>query len=221
MAFTFPLTRADFLDLLPMQEVKFWLSRQDQHTGLSGGEILAAEVAPPLWRGVVSLAPMSKRASDKVEAMLAALEVPGRKFEAFKAQQVGPAADPLGAVLQGAAPQILAVDPLDPQLLRLSGLPEGFALQSGDLLSFDYDPGNGLRRALHRVVEGAAAASDGNTPNFMITPAIRAGASPGAAVDLIKPFCLAGIVPGSVSYGTTKGNVTSGIGFEFRQTLRR
>ncbi|WP_239325698.1 hypothetical protein [Epibacterium sp. Ofav1-8] len=153
--------------------------------------------------------------------MLSMLEVPGRKFEACKSQQIGPAADPVGVALQGADPQILAVDPLDPQRLRLQSLPDGYVLQPGDLLSFDYDPGNGGRRALHRVVSGGTSDSSGETPFMTVTPPIRSGAQPGASVDLIKPFCLAGIVPGSVSYGTTEGNTTSGMGFEFRQSLRR
>lgn len=221
MAITFPLSREAFLDLVPAREVKFWLGRQDQHTGLVGGQILSSEVAPPLWRGSVSLPPMKKRAADELVALLEALEVPGRRFEAFKVQQIGPASDPLGVALLGYGPQILEVDAADPQRIRLQGLPEGYQLQRGDMLSFAYDPGNGERRALHRILEGGTASEVGETPYLTLNPAIRPGAAPDTPVDLVKPFCWAGIVPGSVSYGTTTGNVTSGIGFDFQQSLRR
>lgn len=221
MAITFPLSRAAFLDLVPSLEVKFWLGRQDQHTGLGGGQILSAEVAPPLWRGSVPLPPMKKREADELVALLEALEVPGRRFEAFKVQQIGPASDPLGVGLAGFAPLIYLIDNADPQRLRLSGLPEGYELRRGDMLSFAYDPGNGVRQALHRVVDGGIASASGRTPYLTVNPPIRPGADAETAVDLVKPFCLAGVVPGSVSYGTTKGNVTTGIGFDFQQSLRR
>ncbi|WP_291732344.1 hypothetical protein [Leisingera sp. F5] len=221
MAMVFPLPRAEFLNLLRVQEVRFQLDLQRQITGLAGGEILSAEVAPPLWRGAVSLAPMKKRTAAEVQALMAMLEAPGRSFEAYKAQQVGPAADPQGAALTGFAPQLAEVHSADPARIKLNQLPPSYELSAGDFLAFSYDNGSGARRALHQVVQGRAADATGATASYLtVTPALRAGATAGAAVDLLRPHCLAVLVPGSVSYGITRGNTTSGMGFEFRQTLR-
>jgi hypothetical protein len=55
MALEFPWSRADFMDLLNVQDVKFDLHRPLKSTGLRSGEILTAEASPPMWIGSVSL----------------------------------------------------------------------------------------------------------------------------------------------------------------------
>ena len=220
MAISFPLSKDDFLTLLRVQEVQFQLGGQRQITGLAGGEILAAEVAPPLWEGMVSLPTMRARDAAGIQALLAAREVPGRKVEVFTPNPIGPAAAPLGAALAGFSPGIEALQG-DNQRLRLSGLPADFTLTAGDFLAFDYDPGTGTRRALHQVVEGRSANGTGEqTLHMTVTPALRAGVVAGAAVALVRPLCLAVLVPGSVSYGTTVNGKTGGMSFQFRQSLR-
>lgn len=221
MSVEFPLSRSAFLSQLHVSAVTFHIDRQRQNTGLGGGEILSAEIAPPLWVGSVTLANMRKRHAAGVEALLDMLDQPGRKFEAYKVQQIGPASDPLGTALEGHFPQLIEVDGVNPGQIRLNGLPSGFVLTSGDFLAFEYDNGHGPRRGLHRVVMGQTANSVGETEGFlMVTPAIREGAAIGAVVDLVRPHCLAVLVPGSVNYGSTSHNITSGMGFQFRQSLR-
>ena len=224
MAMTYPLALADFLDLFRVTDARLDLDRPQQFNGLRGGELLAAELAPPYWRGTVTLAPMPSRDADLVGARLAALAVPGRAFEVSHPHRVGPRADPLGAALAGFSPVIEAASAQADQV-TIGGLPQGYVLSAGDLLAFDYDPGTGIRRALHRLVEGAATSAVSAHGGYQagpleVAPYIRPGAAAGAAVTLVRPACLAVLVPGTVSSGITRGSVTSGMAFEFRQKLR-
>ncbi|WP_439137548.1 hypothetical protein [Roseicyclus sp.] len=221
MALTFPLSGSDFLDMLPVQDVQFQLARKAQVTGLRGGEMLSAEIAPALWEGRVSLAPMRARTAAEAQALIAALEVPGRKFHAFKKNQIGPAVDPLGTAIASASPVIAELHGTDPARLRLSGLPADFTITPGDFLAFDYNPGSGARRALHQVAQGRTADASGETTQFItVVPQIRTGALMGAAVSMSRAHCVAVMLPGSVSYGSTRNNVTSGLSFAWRQSLR-
>jgi hypothetical protein len=218
MALVFPLAREAFLDKLPVQEVVMSCAAQLQQNGLRGGEILTAEVGPALWQGSIVLAPMPARQAAEVEALLAALEVPGRSFLAYKKNQIGPAADPVGAALSGFSPQIKSIDEAQ-GLLQLQGLPVGYSISVGDFLSFSYGA-TPTRRALHRAQEAVVADALGNTPAFQVAPHIRPGAAIGEAVELLKPYCKAVLVPGSVSYGGTRNGKNFGLSFSFRQTLR-
>lgn len=217
MALSFPLATADFLDLLPITEISFQISDQVQATGLGSGEILTAEVAPPLWSGSISLAPMKQRRAADIEARLAALSRPGRAFFCYKTTQIGPAADPIGATLGASAPVLAEID-TGTASLRLGGLPVGYAITAGDLLAFPY--GTPTRYALHRAAGAAVADGLGETGFLEVVPPIRAGAAVSAAVALVRPKFKAVIVPGSIDYGTTRAGTVSGISFSFRQTLR-
>jgi hypothetical protein len=144
-------------------------------------------------------------------------------FEVYRKNQIGPNADRLGAALSGYSPVLEAVDPGNTQI-KIGGLPSGYVLSRGDLLSFSYD--GGARRSLHRVVVGRthnqASAFSGHTSlNYLtVTPHVRPGYLLGASVELIRPYCLAMLVPGSVSKGITRNGKTAGMEFQFRQTLR-
>lgn len=220
MALSQPALAAEFFDTLPISEVQLRPMRQVQINNLGGGEILQAEIAPTLWAGSVSLAAMPKRSAARIQARLGALSAPGRSFEAYKAHQIGPDSDRMGAALAGRTIKISAFS-VSALGLRLSGLPAGFDVSEGDFLSFEYDPGRGVHRAFHQVVVGGTANAAGTfSADLEVSTPIRPGAAIGAVVQLVRPSLLAVLVPGSVGYGTTVGNTTAGISFEFRQTLR-
>ena len=219
MALTFPLTRAAFLQALCVQGVAFDAPRQDRVTGLQGGEVLKAQAAPQLWQGSFTLAPMRARDAAEVQAVLEALEAPGRAFYCFKPNQIGPASDPLGAALSGSTVTIKSVNQ-SASTLQLQGLPAGYVIRAGDLLSFAYENGRTIQ-ALHRVRTGGTANGSGDTPDLELGPHIRAGSSfTGAAVQLVRPYCKAVLLPGSVEYGSTRNGLTAGIAFSWRQSLR-
>ena len=96
-----------------------------------------------------------------------------------------------------------------------TGLPAGYVLTRGDYLAFTC---SGVR-ALHRIVTNTVSANGaGTTGTFEVTPRIRAGASVGLAVTLVKAACKAVLVPGSVNKGRSRKTITREMAFRFSQS---
>jgi hypothetical protein len=218
VALSFPLSKAAFMDLLPVQDVQFYLAVQNQNNGLASGEILTAERQPPMWAGSVSLRPMKARHAAQIVGLIAELERPGRGFMAYKKNQIGPADDPLGAALGASAVSVYQSNPAA-GTVRLQGLPAGYRLAAGDFLAVAY-LASPTRYALHQVLAPVVAAGTGITPAVSVTPYLRTGYTTGTAVGLVKPACKAVLVPGSVDYGTTRNGITAGVSFAWRQSFR-
>ncbi len=217
MAIVFPLSREAFLDRLPVHSVRFDPPAQNTTNNTAGGEILRAQVAPKLWEGYVAFYDMAERDADELRVLLSMLEDPGREFFAYQKNKIGPASDPMGTALSGASVQIKAIDEAE-STLELEGLPAGFELAAGDFLSFTYGTPN--RYALHWIGEAVTANGAGETAAFKVTPHLRGGATVGRAVELVKPYCKAVIVPQTVDFGETSKGTVFGMGFRLRQTLR-
>lgn len=217
MALTFPLVSADFMDKLPISEARFEAPTQREITGLGGGEILSAELAPPLWQGVFPLRPLPISAAAEIVALLSALEVPGRAFFAYNPDRAGPLSDSDGSVVAGYSPVISAWDSAA-GTVDLGGLPDGYVISAGDMVGWSYGS-SPTRYALHRFLEGATVAA-GQTGALQVYPHIRGSIAANAPATLRKPACKAVVVPGSTDFGTTRGRTVYGIEFRWRQSLR-
>ena len=218
MTLTFPLTRSAFFDLLPIQQMSFDCPEQLQQSRTGDGSVLTADLGARLWRGDVQLGPMTRSEAAQVRALLDVLRGAGRSFMASDLAAPRPLADPDLSFLGTAAPVLHTIG-ADSRTLRVAGLPAGYVLSAGDLLSFSYGV-SPTRHALHRVVSEAIADGTGLTPLFEVTPHIRPGAAAGAAVTLDRPSCKAVLVPGSVDVGATRRTLIEGVRFSFMQTLR-
>lgn len=218
MAMTFPLDRTAFFDLLPIQAMTFDCPEQLQQSRTGDGAILTADLGTRLWQGEVQLGPMTRTEAARVRSLLDVLRGAGRSFFVYDAATPAPLQDPDLAFLGTAAPTLHTVGG-DGRSLRVTGLPAGYVLSAGDLLSFSYLSAP-MRYALHRVVTETVADGTGLTPLFEVTPNVRPGASAGAAVTLDRPWCKALLVPGSVNTGMTRHTLTEGARFSFIQTLR-
>lgn len=222
MAFSYPLAAEFFFDLLPVQNARFRLIQPQETNNLAKGEVLSADVGDAYWEGDVSLAPISGRDADQILSLLEALRVPGRPFEAYHPFRIGPRYDPLGTALASEAPVLEDVNTGNYANFKLGGLPDGFDICAGDLFSIDY----GGRRHLHRVFDGRQArttsAFSGYTQLSVMTmvPPLLPGFTEGQSITLVRPSIWAVLVPGSVNEGDQNGHKTSGISFQFRQTLR-
>jgi hypothetical protein len=102
--------------------------------------------------------------------------------------------------------------------LRVTGLPSGYVLSAGDMLSFQYGA-SPVRYALHRIVVGGTASSGGLTPMLEVVPNLRAGAVAGLTISLIRPACKARLLP-DPTYGAGRQALSRGASFDFIQTLR-
>lgn len=216
MAFSYPLTLAQFMDYLPISEVSLAAPAQVEIAQTAGGEVLDWEIGPQLWRGHITLGRMTRDETRHPDVLLDLLSASGASFWAYDTRHPAPQMDPNGTILGAATPSIHTL-PADARDLRLQGLPNGYNLRRGDYLSFDYSG----RRALHRVASvSVVTASTGITPSFQVIPPVRPGASVGAAVTLVRPTCKAKLLPGQVDKGRARSVITEGMQFHFIQTLK-
>lgn len=217
MALTFPLTAAQFMDVLPIRDMVFDLPEAMQISETGGGEILTADLGTRLWRGKISLADMTSLEADEVMSRLDVLRRSDASFMAHDPRRPAPRMDADGALLGASTPTLDAVLP-NRRDIRIAGLPPGYALRRHDYVAFSYGT-NPVRHALHRLA-GPGGANSAGQAIVEVSPAIRAGAQAGAAITLIKAPCKAIIVPGSVQPGQHKATLTVGVSFDWIQTLR-
>ncbi|WP_370204878.1 hypothetical protein [Pararhodobacter marinus] len=215
MALTFPLALDDFFAGLPVAECEFHLPASLAMSRTRGGSIKTARLAERLWTGKVTLALQEPGDAAAVEAKVSALLEPGRTFFVHPLPFCYPQADPDGAGLAGALPVIHSVTP-GGRAIRISGLPSGYVLRAGDMLSFAYGV-NPTRYALHRIVREVTADIVGQTSALEVTPQIRADFVEGAPVKLKRPFTKALMLPPAAQRSVLE--VVQGLTLEFIQTL--
>ena len=217
MALTYPLTFAQFLGTLRVEEVTFRLSHPQEHTRLADGTVISASLGASLWTGSIRLAQANHPRHTEMEALIGLMDQPGATFLCHDPRQIGPASDPTGSTLGSAVPTIHSVA-ANLRELRITGLPSGYVLSAGDMLAFQYGS-NPVRHALHRIVVGGTASSGGLTPLMEVVPNLRPGAVAGLSVSLIRPACKARLLP-DPSYGAGRQALSRGASFDFIQTLR-
>lgn len=216
-AITFPVSLANFYDTLGVASCTFEDTLPIETSQMADGTILKASLGASLWRGRLNLVPRTHADAQAIEALVSVLKRPGASFLARDPRRVGPKLDPTGSTLGASTVQINSLN-VDNRQISLKGLPAAYVISVGDMLSFTYGS-SPTRYALHRVVEAATANGSGVTPQFEVTPLIRAGAAVDATVTLVKPVCKAVLLP-EISYGETALTYTQGMSLEFIQTLR-
>lgn len=215
---TFPLTLAQFYDLLPIQQAELDLPEALDVSQTAGGEVLATDLGTSLWSGRIELGVMTHDEVSAIRPLINILRRAGSSFLVSDPTRPWPRLDPNGTLLGGAAPTILAVGGSGREL-SLTGLPAAYPISRGDLISFTYGS-SPTRYALHEFVGAAVANGAGETGLLEVNPPLRPGASAGAAVQLVWPRCKARLVPGENSTGVTSHTITSEAQIAWTQTLR-
>lgn len=162
-----------------------------------GGLVQSISAGRRLWHMRYDLVPLREGPANEVIAALRRLRGSTRRFRAL---------DPLRRIAQaypnGYAGMVRAgggtfdgsatVQAIGAALdtLTLSGLPAGFVLTPGDLLSFGF---GGTRQALHAVVIGGAASGSGLLA-VTIEPVLIPGVEVGTTVSMLDPWCKAALV---------------------------
>lgn len=217
MALVFPLPLADFFNGLPIEAGVVDLGEALEMSETGGGEILTAAIGNRLWKLDIAIATRDYQQGAAIMARLDLLRYPGRSLIARASPVAGPALDPKGLNLGGAAVTLAAVAANNREL-TLVGLPNGYTLGPGDMLSFRYGT-NPVRYALHRIAAGGAAGTDGRL-TVEVTPFIAPGWTVNAPVKLVGAEFKAVVVPGSVDPGKTGSTRVDGIKFSLIQTFR-
>lgn len=172
----------------------------------AGGEVIRSGGAARLWRGSLTLYALRHDDARAMQAKLHTLRGAGASF------WIGDMAHKGGT----RTAQIKATNPTTRDILTLQGAPVGLVIAPGDYLGWDYSG----RRALHQVVVGGTVNGSGNTGNIEIVPPMRTLPAVGTPVSIGAAKCRAVLVPGRAAVGTSNIVATSGITFEWTQTLR-
>lgn len=177
----FPGWCTDF-DLVWRQE----LSRQAK------GTIRAKDLGTPLWTAAYQTRVLDPNELDAWRARLNAMDGSIAVFRAVPLSRCYPILYPRGTWPTGPAfSGTCQVATAAGKTLSLAGLPAGYTLSVGDMLSVT---GAGSGQWLFRVMETAI----GGAP-FEVRPAIPPGLAPGNAVSLKSPWVPMLIQPGSVA----------------------
>lgn len=218
MPISYPLSLAQFLDLLSVSRVTMSPGEAVIQSTTRGGEVLRSDLGTRLWQGRVIVAPGTRAEMDQQVALAEALLEAGGSFMVARRSRIGPQADPTGTILGASSVTISAISS-DRRDLTLAGLPAAYTLTRGDLLSFTYGTAP-VRNALHRVLSTRTANGSGVMTQLAVTPLIRPGAAVGNPVTLVRPACKAVIVPSSFNPESEGRDLTEGFSFDWRQTLR-
>ncbi len=214
---SYPLSHAQFLGVLRVEEVTFRLSHTQEHTRLGDGTVISASLGAALWTGSIRLAQANHPRHAQMEALIALMDQPGATFLCHDPRQIGPANDLTGSILGSRTVTIHSVAS-NMRELRITGLPSGYVMSQGDMLAFQYGS-NPVRHALHRIVVGGTASSGGLTPMLEVVPNLRPGVAAGLTVALVRPACKARLLP-DPTYGAGRQALSRGASFDFIQTLR-
>ncbi|EKF17062.1 hypothetical protein [Nitratireductor pacificus] len=217
MALVFPLAHADFQDTINVASAPFRLQRFEELSGLGSGQFLTGELAPPLWSASVRLHTAFHDDGLDIQSRIDSLDGSLHSFLFYDPRTAFPRLDPEGALLAGAAPVVLSIE-ADNKSLRLGGLPAGYQLSSGDMLSFEYGVGP-VRRTLHRLLQPALADALGETAPFEVRPHFGPGVATGGPVELIKPSAFMRIVPNTLNVSEADDLGTVAIAFSALQRL--
>lgn len=216
MALSFPLSPAQFFDLLPIRAFRMKPGDNRTFTETGGGELISAGRGQRLWQGEVTLDLDIHSTIAGLDATLSLLEQTGASFLIYDPRKPYPSMDPSGSIISGASPVIATLNANNREL-TVSGLPAGYVITRGDLIGWTYGA-NPLRYAVHRVVTGGAANGSGVSPSLEVTPFVRQGVSTGAAVSLVRPVIKAKLP--QADYGGGRSVISEGGTFQFTQTLR-
>lgn len=213
MALSFPLSRTDFQNQLRIASTTpFRLQRLEETSGVATGDIITKQVAPPKWIAQMTLARMPFSEASGVLSLLDSLGTSNR-VHLYDPTCPYPRADPGGAGLGDADAIVVVSIGANNRSLRITGLPVGYVLSRGDMISIGY--GSPTRRWLGRIAETVAANAAGQTPLFEVAPHIPAGLQPGDPVTLKRPhgvFVITGFASGQAAKRDDGHHVT---GVEF------
>lgn len=203
---TYPVSLADFFDPVCKTIAHMNLSQSLATGDTHGGDTFPINFGPRLWGGTVVTKTYGRSKEAEAMGLIEVLQQEGATFFVTDAVFAAPQKDPTGSIL-GASTVTITAKPSN-QELTLSGLPAAYVLTRGDKISFSYGTG---RYALHRMVD-TVTASGGGVATVQVAPFIR-GDPVGSVVSLIKPKCLAIMVPGS--YVPPQGRLNSQAALSF------
>jgi hypothetical protein len=223
-----PIELADFWQKLRLRSIIFDLPDEQSGTGTGRGEVLRASRGDLLWHGTARVGLNRHDAQDQVKALMDEVRHGGSRFLVCDPKRRAPQFDPDGMAQGSSTAKIAAVDSSDRRRLVLAGLPVGFALRPGDLVSIEYGD-NPVRFFLARIQRGGRFSTDAipgllgggvSRCDLRVLPFLPLGLRVGQEVRLRDPVCKASYVPDSYTPVERMPGYDSGFEFKWRQTYR-
>lgn len=203
MAFTYPLSLAQFQDSLMLSVAEFFLSNPRQIDRTAEGTQLTASLGSAVWQGSFTIPNLVGRGeSGRQDALLSVLDRAGSSFLVYDPAKPDPASGGTATATIG------SLDANDRRVMTISGGP---VLAAGDLMSYTYGS-SPTRYALHRIVSVSGSTLE-------VTPFIPDGAQVGATIIFNKPVMKAVLRP-DPDYGSQRAVVSGAKQFSFVQTFR-
>ena len=191
MTVSYPLNQ--FLTWANWRTVDFALERRQEYSRTAGGETIARDLGPALWRATYASAPLTMQDMVSFEARFDRLRGSIGTFRAWDLRRAAPRNFASGTGF--GTPTIAAVRS-DGTQIQLTGLTGGATLTFGDYMSWNDAAG---RRALHRATDEVTADGSGDTGWIDVEPALIASVGAGTSVTLAEANCLMRVVPGSLA----------------------
>ena len=212
---TFPMAVADLCDLMMVQTVQWQLRDYQELSMTAGGEVIAADLAPPLWEADVSTVEADLETTERLRARFNLLNGAIQSFYLYDPARPNPSTDPMGALLAEAEVSIDTIE-ANRKEVSFAGLPAGFTLPEGT--RFSVTAGAPARTFLGQLAAEISANGDGETGAVEFRPHMRSWVANGQAVQLLKPVAKVKILAGSLSVAQVTA-VTHRLRFTARQTL--
>lgn len=214
-----PLALEEFWYKLRLRSITFDLPDEKVGSGTGRGEVLNASRGDVLWSGKAEITLNRHNAQDQVKALLDEVRHGGARFLVCDPKRRGPQYDFFGVKQGSSTAEIAEVDASDRRKLVLRGLPSGFRLTPGDLISIQYgsDP---VRYFLARIQRGGTFGANGSQCELRVLPFLPAGLAVGQVVSLRDPVCNAVYVPDSYAPIVRRPGHDEGFEFQWRQTYR-
>ncbi|MEZ5752862.1 MAG: hypothetical protein R3D60_13160 [Paracoccaceae bacterium] len=208
MTLSFPMPWSDFAARLPIQSAPWTLKRFEEITWSAGSVPSVSDLADPRWSVRVTLDVLSTAEAVDLQTLLE-LHGAAHPFLMHDPERPGPRLDPNGATLGAASPSVASIGA---DGVSLKGLPAGYVLSRGDLLSIAH--GSAGQRGLYVLGETITADGTGVTPVAATLPRLRSIAAADDPVGLINPTGLMLVVPGSYDAGEPNGVIRRGMRFD-------
>jgi hypothetical protein len=215
MVLSLPLSRQNLADLLPIETVTWSLGEDQELSGTGAGEQLAADLGPRLWSASCSTIAADIETIEGLRARFNTLDGAINAFYLFDPRRSYPATDPTGALLAGSTVTIQSIE-TNRKELTLAGLPAGFVLPQGTLLSVT--AGAPARTALLQLAAPVTANGAGVAGPVELRPHLRPWIAPAQEVALLKPVAKVKLVPRSLAVDQVT-SVTHRLRFSVIQTL--
>lgn len=208
---------ADFFDKLKIADYSLYPAENLIHSQTGAGQIITAEMGPRLWRGSITLAPMSHADAFAQGSLVQEMMNPGAKFAMTEKKRQHPQADPGSVIGAGSGWQLVSTSNSNGYTFGDSGR-GGYKITAGD--RFSYTTGTPAYGLSYHYNEFRRDFTLGNATTLPVLIRQYGALGGPQTVILKRPFLVAMIIPGSLTPFRFTPSHAEGMSFDFIQSIK-